>query len=490
MREDRVRLWRSIQTKYAVTYLMVIATVVILLNTYPLLMAQDMVFKSKEASLQNQAAVVASALAVSEALTSEGVEQSMMLLEDLKATRVLVTDAAGFILYDSSELSRAVGSYALLGEVISALRGDDVFRSEYRNDAFRSRAASPILYRGTMIGAVYLYEYDGDQASLLIGIQSNLLYLSIIICVVAAFLCLVFSKALSRGISSLLGAIRKVREGEYSHRVEARGKDELALLAGEFNQLTDRLQTTEEVRRRFVSDASHELKTPLASIRLLTDSILQSKDMAPDMVRDFVGDIGEEVDRLTRISEKLLTLTRLDAAAVDERQQVNVGRVVARVERMLRPLADAVGVSLHCDLHTDCYVLASDDEVYQIAFNLMENAVKYNLPGGKVIVSLHKLGRPHQEDPHLSISPWGYVILEVADTGMGIPDEDRSKIFDRFYRVDKARSRAAGGTGLGLSIVSDTVHLHGGIINVSPQEEGGSRFVITFPACMEPEVEV
>lgn len=482
--------WHSIQAKYAVTYLMVIATVVVLLNTYPLLMAQDMVFKSKEASLQKQTAVVASALAVSESLTPEGVEQSMLLLEDLKATRVLVTDAAGFILYDSSELSRAVGSYAMLGEVISALRGSDVFRSEYRNDAFRSRAASPIRYRGTTIGAVYLYEYDGDQARLLMGIQSNLFYLSIVICVVAAFLCLVFSKALSRGINSLLGAIRKVREGEYSHRVEARGRDELALLAGEFNQLTDRLQTTEEVRRRFVSDASHELKTPLASIRLLTDSILQSENMDPDMVRDFVGDIGEEADRLTRISEKLLTLTRLDAKAVPERQPVDVGRVVARVERMLRPLADTVGVSLHCDLRTNCYVMASDDEVYQIAFNLMENAVKYNLPGGKVIVSLYKLASLSQEDPRLFRSSWGYVILEVADTGMGIPDEDRSKIFDRFYRVDKARSRAAGGTGLGLSIVSDTVHLHGGIINVSPREEGGTRFVTTFPACVEPEVMV
>ncbi len=484
-----MRFWQSIQTKYAVTYLLVIAAVVVLLNTYPVLMAQDMVFKSKEASLQSQTAVVASALGVSEALTAEGVEQSMLLLEDLNATRVLVTDAAGLILYDSSELNRAVGSYALLGEVVSALRGSDVFRSEYRNDAFRSRSAAPILYRGVTIGAVYLYEYDGAQARLLMSIQSNLGYLSIVICVVAMALCLVFSKALSRGISNLLRAIRKVRQGEYSHRVEAHGGDELALLAGEFNQLTDRLQTTEEVRRRFVSDASHELKTPLASIRLLTDSILQSENMDADTIRDFVADIGEEADRLTRISEKLLTLTRLDAEAETVREPVDMGRVVARVERMLRPLADAVEVALQCDLRADCYVLATDDEVYQIAFNLMENAVKYNLPGGRVMVKLYKAGKV-ASDPRLTRSPWGYVLLEVADTGVGIPAEDRSKIFDRFYRVDKARSRAAGGTGLGLSIVSDTVHLYGGVIDVSPRQEGGTRFVVTFPACAEPEVTV
>ena len=210
--------------------------------------------------------------------------------------------------------------------------------------------------------------------------------------------------------------------------------------------------------------------------------------MDAETIRDFVSDIGEEADRLTRISEKLLTLTRLDAEAVTERTPVDVGRVVTRVERMLRPLADAVEVTLQCDLQADCYVLASDDEVYQIAFNLMENAVKYNLPGGRVMVRLRRTA-DGGGDGRLVPSAWGYILLDVADTGVGIPEEDRSKIFDRFYRVDKARSRAAGGTGLGLSIVSDTVHLHGGIIDVTPREEGGTRFVVTFPACREPEVE-
>lgn len=487
MKEERVRFWQSIQTKYAVTYLLVIAAVVVLLNTYPIYMAQGMVFQSKEATLQSQTSVVASALAVSETLTAEGVEQSMLLLDDVAATRVIVTDGVGRVLYDSSEFDKAVGRYALIDEVVAALRGNDVFRSEYRSNAFRSRAAEPIQYRGETIGAVYLYEYDSAQATLLMNIQSNLRYISIIICIVATVLCLVFSKALSRGIGRLLKAIRTVRQGEYSHRVDARGGDELALLAGEFNQLTDRLQTTEEVRRRFVSDASHELKTPLASIRLLTDSILQSENMAPEMVHDFVSDIGEEADRLTRISEKLLMLTRLDVAVQVPHEPVDVGRVIVRVERMLRPLAEAVDVTLQCNLRTDCYILAGDDELYQIAFNLMENAVKYNLPGGSVTVVLRKMAQ-QPEDGSLADSPHGYVMLEVSDTGVGIPEEDMSKIFDRFYRVDKARSRAAGGTGLGLSIVRDTVQLHGGVIRAESGEACGTRFEVWFPACPEPEV--
>ena len=174
MKEERVRFWQSIQTKYAAIYVVVIAAVLILLNTYPVLMAQDMVFESKKASLQSQTAVVASALAVSETLTADGVQQSMLLLEDINATRMLVTDPAGLILYDSSTLDPETGKYALMGEVVAALRGYDVFRSEYRDSAFRSRAAAPIQFRSLTIGAVYLYEYDDDQAELLISIQSIL----------------------------------------------------------------------------------------------------------------------------------------------------------------------------------------------------------------------------------------------------------------------------------------------------------------------------
>ena len=472
----RVPVWRSIQTKFALTYLLVVAAIVLVLNTYPLLMAQDMVFASKESTLQRQALTIGAALAVSESLTEEGVGQAMALLEDMQGTRVLVTDAAARILYDSSALDNRQGDYALMGEVVAALRGEDVFRTEYRGEAFRSRTAVPVVYRGVTLGAVYLYEYDADQAQVLQSIQSNLGYISAVICVAALALGLVLAKALTRNTSLLLGAIRRVREGEYSHRVEPRGKDEMAQLATEFNQLTDRLQTTEEVRRRFVSDASHELKTPLASIRLLTDSILQNPGVDRETVREFVSDIGEEADRLTRISERLLTLTRLDAGPERPEEPVDLGAVAERVTQMLRPLARAGQVELRCALEPACTLMATADDLYQVAFNLVENAIKYNLPGGRVEVTVCR-----EEDQ---------VCLAVEDTGVGIPEEDRPKIFDRFYRVDKARSRAAGGTGLGLSIARDTARLHRGDITVQPGAGGrGSRFEARFPALPQEEVE-
>jgi two-component sensor histidine kinase len=210
-------------------------------------------------------------------------------------------------------------------------------------------------------------------------------------------------------------------------------RDELAQLADEFNQLTDRLQTTEEARRRFVSDASHELKTPLASIRLLSASILQSEEMDHETTREFVAEIGEEADRLTRISEKLLTLTRLDAGFSAKNEPVELGQVVEKVCHMLRPLTAALEVTIEAALDRGCIVGANDDDLYQVAFNLIENAIKYNLPGGRVFVTLYR----HEAQ----------VILLVEDTGVGIPEEDLPRVFDRFYRVDKARSRAREAPG-------------------------------------------
>ncbi|OUN21978.1 two-component sensor histidine kinase [Flavonifractor sp. An82] len=472
----RVPFWRSLQTKYALTYLVIVAAVVVLLNTYPLKVSQTLAYQSKQTSLQNQASVLASALATGpDALTQEGATRTVsLLLGSLGVTRVVVTDTNGMVLCDfqeGSQRSDTVGQYAMIWEIVTALRGNNVFRSEYAGGALCSRAAVPVTYRSMTQGAVYLYEYDAEQGALLQGIQTNLRTISIVICLVTAAMGVVFSKALTRRIAQLLRGIHTVRQGEYSHRVTVKGGDELSRLADEFNELTGRLQTTEEVRRRFVSDASHELKTPLASIRLLTDSILQADHMDGETAREFLTDIGDEAERLTRITEKLLTLTRLDTAHEIHRAPVDVKTVVERVEHMLSPLARAANVSLEMSLQPGCVILATEDDLYQVAFNLMENAVKYNLPGGTVTVTLKRTAEQ--------------VILLVEDTGVGIPEDDLPKIFDRFYRVDKARSRAAGGTGLGLSIVRDTVRQHNGSVDARRREQGGTCFTVTFPLWTE-----
>ncbi|MCI8303215.1 MAG: HAMP domain-containing histidine kinase [Lawsonibacter sp.] len=466
--------------KYAMSYLVIFVVVLLLLNTYPVLASQDLLFASKRDSLKSQTAVMASALMELESLSSDQVARVMNMLDSMGLTRILVTDPAGLILYDSTnpgpqELPEGESPppqeyrYALYQEVVSALRGSDVFYSRYTDRVFTSTAAMPIVYRGMVIGSIYILEVDQAQGELLYSLQQNLRTISLVIAAVTLVMSTLFSKVLTARIAALLRAFRIVGEGEYGHRLQPVGRDELAQLAGEFNSLTDRLQATEEVRRRFVSDASHELKTPLASIRLLADSILQTDEMDPEMVQDFVTDIGAEAERLTRITEHLLSLSRLDSLPVGDAWAVDVSQVTERIVSLLQPVADAAGVSVEQNLKPGCVVLCTEDDLSQICFNLVENAIKYNYPGGKVFLSVYPDG--------------DQILLEVGDTGVGIPEEDLPKVFNRFYRVDKARSRAAGGTGLGLSIVRDTVRRHGGWVTARPRNPEGSLFTAGLPRC-------
>ncbi len=464
----------SLRVKFALSYLVITLIILLIMNTYPLFSVERIVFQTKQTALQNEADLIASNLSGLESLTTEGVARVMEVLEDSHVTRMLVADPMGAVLYDS--LSRETGEqYALFQEAVLALQGQDIFRCSYDNGAFRSGAAVPVIYRNNIIGAVYLYEYDAQQGMLLKQLQSTLLRISLAILSISLLLGMVIAGTMTRRISNLLTATQSLREGEYTHRVKIQGNDELTQLADQYNQLTQRLQETDEVRRRFVSDASHELKTPLATIRLLSDSILQSGDqMDQETTREFVSDIGQEAGRLSRITEKLLSLTRMDSPQPIHKEPVELEEVAERVLHTLAPLAGSRGISFETLLEPGCVISALSDDIYQVVYNLVENAIKYNCPEGLVRVLVAKENRR--------------VYLRVEDTGIGIPESEREKIFDRFYRVDKARSREAGGAGLGLSIVRDTVHRYGGWLSVRPRVGGGSSFQATFPAAEEEQL--
>ena len=458
----------SLQFKFGLSYILVILAVLLLLNTYPLLVSQNLVFRTKQTAMVGSVKIAEAALSGLADLTEDNVAQAMSAVEETGVSRVLVTDTAGRILYDTREGDNARGLYAFYTEIAQALRGNDTFYCRYDGEAFLSRGASPVVYHNQIVGAVYAYEYDTVQAELLRSFQTNIMRISLLVALFVLFLSALLSRMFTRRISDLLQAIRQVREGAYSHRAKVTGSDEIAQLAAEFNSLTDRLQRTESARRQFVSDASHELKTPLAGIRLLTDSILQTDDMNAETTREFVADIGEEAQRLTRITEDLLRLTRLDSNQVDPPEVVEVAPVLEQVMRMMSLLAQEKGTELTCQTGGDCRVLATKGEVHQVIYNLTDNAVKYSGSHGSVRVELRRDGND--------------VVLTVADNGPGIPEEDLPRVFERFYRVDKARSRAAGGTGLGLSIVQDTVTKRGGTVSAANRPEGGAVFTVRWPA--------
>ena len=457
---------RSIRLQFFSIIIAILLILLILLNTYPLISSRDLVFREKESGMLSQASVIASSLSGLDSLGAAGVEEVLRLMDVGGYGRVAVADEQGALVYDSA------GGEAP-EELLRALEGKSVFCSDFDEDAFFSACAVPFVSQNGQRGAIYLYERDRERAALIMTVQGRIRATSLAIAGLAIVLVLGFSELLLSRIRELVKSMRIVAGGDYAHRLKVRGKDEIAELGDEFNTLTERLDETEKQRRRFVSDASHELKTPLASIRLLADSVVQNENVDMATVREFVTDIGSEARRLQRTTEELLDLSRLDDGVQRLSEPVDLKQVALDALVPLRPLAAERQVHLHTELSEGCVIMANTDDMFHVLFNLTENAVKYNVPDGHVWIRLE--------------SDEKNVVLTVSDSGIGIPEEDRLNIFSRFYRVDKARSRASGGTGLGLSIVHDAVLAHGGSIAVGANKPRGSVFVVRFPRPDEEE---
>lgn len=408
--------------------------------------------------------LAASEISAEEVLNQTTVNNAVKQIGSLRVTRLVVTDRSGIAIYDSSE--NAVGKYMVLPEIVQALGGYDVFSWNYHDGAMQSRAATPIMSYDTLIGCVYMMEYDTQQGALIQNLQKNTFSISLFLELCVTIFAIFFSNSFTRRLRKIMVSMRIIREGDYSHKVKMGGNDELTVLGNEFNDLVERLQISEQKRRNFVSDASHELKTPLASIKLLSDSILQN-DMDSVTVKEFVGDIGNEADRLNRMTQKLLSLTRIESQEDSDCEIVYIAPTVDRVIRMLTGIAESNGITMQTNIIQDCSILIIEDDLYQIIFNLVENGIKYNTPGGKLTVTLDR------EDDN--------AVIAVRDTGVGIPEESVGHVFERFYRVDKARARKTGGSGLGLSIVRNMVERNGGQISLESKVGEGSLFTLRFP---------
>lgn len=444
---------------------MIITLVVLLvLNIYCSKASQKLFYQSNERSMIEKCQLAADEISTLDVINNSTVTDTVIQLGSLKVTRLMVTDRLGWIIYDS--YGTDVGKLALLPEILTALECNDVFYWQYHDGAMQSHAATPLITNSSVSGCVYMMEYDTAQGTLIKSLQNTILRITIILELAVILFSLTFSKTFSRRLRQIMASMRIIQQGDYTHKLKLGGHDELTFLGNEFNNLTEKLQTSEQKRARFVSDASHELKTPLASIKLLSDSILQN-DMDMETVREFVGDIGNEAERLNRTTAKLLSLTKLDSRFSDDCEIINIAPTVQRVIRMLSGIATEDDITIEADLEADSPILILEDDLYQIVFNLVENGIKYNTPGGKLSIKLFR-----EEDN---------AVLSVTDTGVGIPDDAMDHIFERFYRVDKARSRATGGSGLGLAIVRAIVQRNRGRISVQTEVGKGTTFAVSFP---------
>ncbi len=464
--KQKYRQYSSTQLRFALTSTIVTGLVLLFLNIYCAHFSQQLFYQSKQLAMVDKAMLAADEMGNADVLTSETAAETVRRLGGPGATRLVVTDTAGRVLYDSTGVA-SLDSYALFPQIISALKGNDIFTWHYEQGVIRSETAIPIVSYSSISGCLYMMDVDTSSGRFIQTLRAGIMMISILLELFLIFFSLTSAHRFSSRLRSIMTSMRIIQDGNYTHKVSLDGHDELTFLGEEFNDLTERLQRSEDKRRQFVSDASHELKTPLASIKLLTDSILQY-DMDAETTREFVTDIGNEADRLNRMTLKLLSMTKSEQESRDsDAEIVYMAPTIRKAVKMLSSIASENNIQIQLELDKDSAVLVQEDDLYQIAYNLVENGIKYNKPHGILTVSLSQ-----QED-------WG--IFQVRDTGVGIPPESIDHVFERFYRVDKARSRQSGGSGLGLAIVRSMVERNGGEISLQSVLGQGTTFTVAFP---------
>jgi signal transduction histidine kinase len=336
-------------------------------------------------------------------------------------------------------------------------------------------AAVPQVSGGTVVGTAYaLRPAPGhglwDRLAATFGFLRSFWWQFLLAGLISAAIALVMARWLARGMTKPLremaAAARKMEQGDYSRRVHTRSRDEVGQLAAAFNRMSAELESLENLRRDLVANVSHELKTPISALRAHLENLLDGVERPdPETLQVMLT----QSERLGRLVEQLLDLSRLESGDVPlSPEEVALGSLVHEVVSEIEIARSGADVRLTEEVPDDLpRVFVDRERVHQVLFNLLDNAVRFTPPGGAVTVSAHR----HN----------GSVDVHVADTGPGIAAEHLPRVFERFYRVDTARSREDGGTGIGLAIARSVVEAHGGRIRAESEVGKGSVFTFELP---------
>ncbi len=399
-------------------------------------------------------------------------------LEDLvhsaaadEGARILLLDHEGKVQLDT--LTLLEGTRTQVPEAVAVLTGEEVrafgvHALQEENGEYAALCAAAMVHKGDTIGAVLLSMQVSELRAAILQVETQLMTVFVGVAAAALAAAFVFALTLTAPIKAMTSTIRRMGKGDLTARVKVRASGEMKELADSYNAMAEKIENFDQSRSQFVQNASHELKTPLATMKLLLENLIYQPDMPRELQAEFMQDMNHEIDRLSGIITDLLTLTKMDSAeSAVKNDKLDFTDLCNGVVHSLQPAAEKAGLTLDASIAKAVSLYGDESKLSQVVYNLIDNAIKYTPEGGVITVTMKADGRN--------------VVFAVKDTGVGIPPEDAKHIFDRFYRVDKARSRETGGTGLGLSIVRQMVQLHRGEVTVDSQPGKGSTFTVTLP---------
>lgn len=457
------------------TYIAVIVITLVLMNVYTLGVLEDNLYDKEYVDMFTKANIISVNTSQNWDFNPQSASEKYRdyVEQSLAGTNIrgVVTDTSYTILYDTNSDANLVGKVFMRDVIKYALGGTQAqTMDKNEGDTKMISVAVPVEVNNSIVGCVYLNQNIKIIDSIAAATRTSLIVFSILTVFLIGLLSVGMSYIITSPMEQFTKAAEEISKGNFSIRMKIGGHNEITQMSETFNYMCDELELLEERRKKFVSDASHELKTPMAGIKLICDSLLTAKNVDMDTVMDFLKDMSNEVERLTRITDKLLALTHLNAANdAMKQEETDICALVGNVVKNISPHAKKKGIFIYSkyDLNITKPVFLDYDKIYESVFNIIDNAVKYTPENGSIHVEA--------EDKGDSVS------ISIEDNGPGIPDEEKDRIFERFYRVDDSRARDTGGTGLGLAIAKEAVLMHGGTINVENSSSGGSIFIIKLP---------
>lgn len=462
--------FKSLQARIFILFILVGLLPIFLMKHVILENYMEQAFAQRGTQIQNQSQQLVEQISESGYIHGESsrqIERQLSQFAELNHGRVILVNSNFRIINDTFGIDE--DKVIISEEVLQSFLGTDSSTYDEANQFLELTV--PIKepetkeIEGVMIVSVSTEDIDSGRDALGNTVWILQVVLTIVICGTAFYV----ARLLTRPFGRITRSLEEVRGGVIEgQEISIPDYTETKLLSEAYNRMLNRMKVQEDSRQEFVSNVSHELKTPITSMKVLADSLLAQEDVPVELYKEFMSDIAEEIDRENKIITDLLSLVKMDRRSSDVNiQETNINQLIELILKRLRPIAAKQGVELVLESFKPILAEVDETKLTLALSNLVENGIKYNRQDGWVHISLNVDSR--------------YFYVKVEDSGAGIPEEAQEHIFERFYRVDKSHSREIGGTGLGLAITRNAVLMHHGAIKVYSREGEGTTFTVRIP---------
>ncbi|MEE1196018.1 MAG: HAMP domain-containing sensor histidine kinase [Lachnospiraceae bacterium] len=420
-------------------------------------------------NVRNQCEIICNQLVQEDYLnqpTSESLNSQLTQVANIYSGRILIMNSDSVIIKDVYDLD--TGRISVSKEVISCFKGTSVTQYDDNNRYIEMTIPIRDEAKENIIGVMLVSVSTNEIAASVSALEQKAVLLLMIIAVMVLAFSYLLSDVLVRPFARVTRAIEDLTDGFLDGNISVTDYTETELITDAFNKMLTRVKTLDDSRQEFVSNVSHELKTPLTSMKVLADSLVGQENVPIELYQEFMQDITDEIDRENKIITDLLELVKMDKKSVEMNvHPVNINEWLESVLKRLKPIAGKRNIELILDSFRPVQAEIDEVKLTLAISNLIENGIKYNVEDGWVRVSLdadHK-----------------YFYITIADSGIGIPEESIDQIFERFYRVDKSHSTEIEGNGLGLAITKNAIVMHRGAIKVRSKQGEGTAFSVRIP---------